>query len=48
MIIPLGFNKFSEALQAGVEIFHYLKELLKVERCSPLTWYLKVLLLPYL
>ncbi len=28
MIVPLGFNKFSESLRAGCEIFHFLKELL--------------------
>ncbi len=28
MIVPMGFNKFSESLRAGCEIFHYLKELL--------------------
>jgi len=29
MIIPTGFHRFSEALRAGVEIFHVLKTLLK-------------------
>lgn len=29
MIIPAGFSKFSEALRAGVEVFHQLKKLLK-------------------
>ncbi|MFA7681447.1 MAG: phosphopyruvate hydratase [Candidatus Peribacteraceae bacterium] len=29
MIVPTGFTKFSEALQAGAEIFHTLKKLLK-------------------
>ncbi len=29
MIVPLGFNTFSEALQCGAEIFHALKALLK-------------------
>jgi len=28
MIVPHGFNKFSEALRAGVEVFHTLKQLL--------------------
>jgi enolase len=29
MVMPLGFNKFSEALRCGVEIFHHLKKVLK-------------------
>jgi enolase len=29
MILPIGFAKFSEALRAGVEIFHALKSVLK-------------------
>lgn len=29
MIYPHGFNKFSEALRAGVEVFHHLKKVLK-------------------
>tara|TARA_B110000263_G_scaffold121590_1_gene105786 strand:+ start:2440 stop:3756 length:1317 start_codon:yes stop_codon:yes gene_type:complete len=29
MIIPIGFKSYSEALKAGMEIFHTLKELLK-------------------
>jgi enolase 1/2/3 len=29
MIIPLGFNSFSEAIRAGVEVFHNLKAILK-------------------
>ena len=28
MIVPAGFNKFSKALRAGVEIFHSLKKVL--------------------
>ncbi len=28
MIFPLGFNRFSRALQAGVEVFHHLKKIL--------------------
>ena len=28
MIVPHGFNKFSDALRAGVEVFHILKQLL--------------------
>ncbi len=31
MIEPTGFNSFSEALQAGVEIFHSLKSVLKAQ-----------------
>ena len=29
MIVPSGFDDFSEALRAGVETFHALKKLLK-------------------
>jgi len=29
MIVPLGFNLFSEAIRAGVEVFHNLKVILK-------------------
>jgi enolase len=29
MIVPAGFNRFSDALRAGVEVFHALKEVLK-------------------
>jgi enolase len=29
MIVPAGFAKFSEALRAGVEVFHALKDVLK-------------------
>jgi enolase len=29
MVMPLGFERFSDALRAGVEIFHHLKALLK-------------------
>ncbi len=28
MVMPLGFNSFSEALRCGVEVFHHLKKLL--------------------
>ena len=28
MVMPLGFDKFSDALRAGVEIFHHLKKVL--------------------
>ncbi len=28
MIIPAGFDRFSEALRAGVEVFHHLKKIL--------------------
>lgn len=31
MIVPAGFNKFSDALRAGSEVFHTLKSLLKKE-----------------
>jgi enolase len=29
MVVPLGFDRFDEALRAGVEIFHSLKKVLK-------------------
>lgn len=29
MIMPVGFSKFSQALRAGVEVFHHLKKVLK-------------------
>ena len=29
MIVPHGFDRFSEALRAGVEVFHHLKGILK-------------------
>ncbi|HEX5760156.1 MAG TPA: phosphopyruvate hydratase [Thermoanaerobaculia bacterium] len=29
MLVPLGFDRFAEALRAGVEIYHTLKEVLK-------------------
>lgn len=29
MIMPVGFSRFSQALRAGVEIFHHLKKVLK-------------------
>ena len=29
MVVPLGFDSFSEALRAGAETFHHLKKLLK-------------------
>jgi enolase len=28
MVMPLGFDRFSDALQAGVEVFHHLKKVL--------------------
>ena len=28
MILPVGFDRFSEALRSGTEIFHHLKKLL--------------------
>jgi enolase len=31
MLVPLGFDRFAEALRAGVEIYHTLKEILKKE-----------------
>jgi enolase len=29
MVMPLGFNRFSDALRCGVEIFHHLKKVLQ-------------------
>ncbi len=34
MILPLGFNRFSDALRAGVEIFHVLKNILEEKNLS--------------
>jgi enolase len=34
MVMPLGFSEFSEALRAGVEIFHNLKKVLKSRKLS--------------
>ncbi|GAB5046268.1 phosphopyruvate hydratase [Thermodesulfovibrio sp. TK110] len=34
MIVPAGFTKFSQALRAGVEVFHTLKTLLKKKGLS--------------
>jgi len=34
MILPLGFDKFSEALRAGTEIFHALKKVLQQKKLS--------------
>lgn len=34
MIMPLGFEKFSQALQAGTEIFHALKSVLKSKKMN--------------
>ena len=31
MVAPIGFNRFEEALRAGVEIFHVLKDILKAK-----------------
>ncbi|HYN21241.1 MAG TPA: phosphopyruvate hydratase [Thermoanaerobaculia bacterium] len=32
MIVPIGFDRFSEGLRAGVEVYHTLKEILKKEK----------------
>jgi len=29
MLVPIGFERFSEALRAGVEVYHHLKKVLK-------------------
>jgi enolase len=34
MIVPLGFSSFSEAIRAGVEVFHNLKAILKKKNYS--------------
>lgn len=34
MIVPVGFKKFSEALRAGVEVFHHLKKILHDQHLS--------------
>lgn len=34
MVMPLGFQKFSEALRCGVEIFHHLKAVLKSKKLN--------------
>ena len=34
MVMPLGFDTFSEALRAGVEIFHSLKSVLKAKKLN--------------
>lgn len=34
MIVPAGFRSFSEALRAGVEVFHHLKKILNDQRLS--------------
>ncbi len=32
MLVPIGFPRFSEALRAGVEVYHTLKQVLKKEK----------------
>jgi enolase len=32
MLVPIGFDRFSEALRAGAEIYHTLKQVLKKEK----------------
>ena len=34
MVMPLGFNRFSDALRCGVEIFHHLKKVLSEKGLS--------------
>ncbi len=34
MVVPLGFDQFSEALRCGVEIFHHLKKVLSSRKFS--------------
>jgi len=34
MVMPIGFNRFSDALRSGVEIFHHLKKILQDQNQS--------------
>jgi enolase len=34
MVMPLGFQRFSDALRCGVEIFHHLKKVLKSKKLN--------------
>lgn len=34
MVMPLGFERFSDALRAGVEIFHHLKKVLSARKLN--------------
>jgi len=34
MVMPLGFERFQDALRCGVEIFHHLKEVLKKQKLN--------------
>ena len=34
MVMPLGFDKFSDALRCGCEIFHHLKSVLKAKKLN--------------
>ncbi len=34
MLVPLGFERYSEALRAGVEVYHELKKVLKKKRLA--------------
>ncbi len=34
MVMPLGFDKFSDALRCGVEVFHHLKSVLKGKKLN--------------
>ena len=34
MVMPLGFERFSDALRAGVEVFHHLKGVLKANKLN--------------
>jgi enolase len=34
MVVPLGFDRFSEALRCGAEIFHHLKKVLAARRLN--------------
>ena len=34
MVMPLGFDRFSDGLRAGVEIFHHLKKVLSSRKLN--------------
>ena len=34
MVMPLGFDRFSDALQCGVEVFHHLKKVLQSKKLN--------------
>lgn len=34
MVMPVGFDRFSEALRAGIEVFHHLKKVLSAKKLN--------------